>query len=50
MPSGVTVAMTRIDERPEAQMSYGSRRKGRDWMFWLVSGAAFLGGVLLQLL
>jgi hypothetical protein len=42
--------MTRKDKRPEADLSDAIQRRIRGRLYWLVSAAAFLGGVLLQLL
>jgi len=42
--------MTMKDKQPEARVRYGLQRHGRGRFYWLLSAAAFLGGVLLQLL
>jgi len=41
--------MTRKD-KPGGTVRYGLPHRGRDRLFWMVAGVAFLGGVLLQLL
>jgi len=42
--------MTRRDKWREGTVNYELQRRGRDRLYWLVSAAGFLGGVLLQLL